>query len=128
MLIDREKAIAIIEKNALGMSWSESPSESGAGFELLKRAEALRALPVSDGVTDEMVERAARAMAIADKKDPDADFRMQGDVFLTVATDTPQIWRTYARKARAALEAALGATVSDGWEDIAIAKFGKLDD
>ena len=52
MLIDREKAITIIEKNALGMSWSENPSESGAGFELLKRAEALRALPVSDGWED----------------------------------------------------------------------------
>ena len=89
MLIDREKAIAIIEKNALGMSWSESPSESGAGFELLKRAEALRALPVSDGVTDEMVERAAKALC--EKLD-------------AIEND----WHGWTGLARAALEAALG--------------------
>lgn len=47
-----EKVLAIVEKNAEGMSWSENPRESGAGFELLKRAQALRSLPTDDGVTD----------------------------------------------------------------------------
>ena len=93
-------------KAVLAAAYEGSQGEAIVGVE--DAIDALRSLPTDDGVTDEMVERAARAMAIADKKDPDADFRMQGDVFLTVATDTPQIWRTYARKARAALEAALG--------------------
>ena len=47
-----DDVLAIVEKNAEGMSWSENPRESGAGFELMKRAEALRALPVSDGWED----------------------------------------------------------------------------
>lgn len=47
-----EDVLAIVEKNAEGMSWSENPHESGAGFELLKRAQALRSLPTDDGWED----------------------------------------------------------------------------
>jgi hypothetical protein len=39
-----EKAAAVVIKGAEGMSWSESASESGAGYELLKRAQAIRNL------------------------------------------------------------------------------------
>jgi hypothetical protein len=38
-----EAAAKIVEKDAEGMSWSESASISGAGFELIKRAAAIRA-------------------------------------------------------------------------------------
>lgn len=51
--------------------------------------EALRSLPTDDGVTDEMVERAARALAESD-------------------TELQIGWRFYVGQARAALQAALG--------------------
>ncbi len=39
----KEAGARIVEKDAEGMSWSESASISGAGFELIKRAKAIRA-------------------------------------------------------------------------------------
>ena len=93
MLIDRNKAIEAY------MSRRYGGSEEVVG--------AIRRIPPA-GVTDEMVELAARALSIADGKNPDADFRDQGNMFLSVATDTPQNWRRYVKKARAALIAAMG--------------------
>lgn len=92
-----EDVLAIVEKNAEGMSWSENPRESGAGFELLKRAQALRSLPTDDGVTDEMVERAAISICHSDGYNP--HLRYDGE--------NPR-WHLNKPKARAALEAALG--------------------
>lgn len=50
---------------------------------------ALRSLPTDDGVTDEMVERAARVLALSNGYEPED-------------------WREWVDDARAALEAALG--------------------
>ena len=54
-----------------------------------------------------MVERVARALCVADRLDPDADWRYTGDVMLTVAIETgkAQRWRIYTSKARAAIAA-----------------------
>jgi len=53
------------------------------------------------------LEEVARALCEADGLDPDADWRDGDGVFLTVAIEPgkQQRWRTYVRKARAALEA-----------------------
>ena len=56
-------------------------------------------------MTDSMKERIARALAIADGRDPDADFRMLDGIMLTVAVDKPEIWRTYLKKVDAVLNA-----------------------
>lgn len=53
------------------------------------------------------VERVSRALCILEGRQPDADWRYQGDVFLTVETDYPQWWRRreYLERARAHLAA-----------------------
>ena len=56
-------------------------------------------------MSDDMVERVARAMCKADGLDPDADWRISDGIMLAVAVDKPERWRTYVRKARAAIEA-----------------------
>lgn len=55
----------------------------------------------------EMVERVARVLCAADRLDPDEDWRVSGGIMLTVAIECgkAQRWRTYAPKARAAIEA-----------------------
>jgi hypothetical protein len=52
-----------------------------------------------------MVERVARALCKEDGLNPDGDWRSGDKVMLTVALDHPERWRTYAAKARAAIEA-----------------------
>lgn len=66
--------------------------------------EALRSLPTDDGVTDEMVERAARAIRTLENGSDDFDslIKHQGQ---KIAGAVLQSLRT---KARAALQAALG--------------------
>lgn len=65
MLINREKAIAKLEALFAKMAknrYDRADESLGREVECISEqvTEALRALPVSDGVTDEMVERAAR--------------------------------------------------------------------
>jgi hypothetical protein len=52
-----------------------------------------------------MLERIARAMCEADGLDPDADCRDCGGITLSVALEHPENWRTYVRKAIAAVKA-----------------------
>lgn len=69
---------------------------------------ALRALPVSDGVTDEMVERAAKTLCelhIRDVRRHDTKLERLEEM-LTASVDFN--WRGFEQQARAALEAALG--------------------
>jgi len=47
----------------------------------------------------------ARSLCVADGNDPDGDFRECGPVFLTVAVDHPERWRTRIREADAILAA-----------------------
>lgn len=60
---------------------------------------------MTESSVPEMVERVARALCIADRLDPDADWRNSGAITLAVAMDDPRRWRIYERKARAAIEA-----------------------
>lgn len=102
MLINREKALeAAINVRAANAGNFE---RSGAVWEAYDKAaldchEALRALPVSDGVTGEMVAAAGKKWQ--------SMCGYAGDI---------------EKPMRAALESALGATVSDGWEDKSLDK------
>lgn len=60
-------------------------------------------------ITPEMIEAAARALCIADRKNPDQDWRMGNGVMLDIALEPgkEQRWRTYECKAKAALTAAV---------------------
>lgn len=51
------------------------------------------------------LERAARAMCVAQRVDPDADFRVCDGVVLAVAVEHPENWRLRARWIAAALRA-----------------------
>ena len=110
MLIKLDEAIAAVDKHYDEMWRSRQHHQAEGNEESVGRldarcrtasqiAEALRALPTVS-VSEEMVERAARALC--EKLD-------------AIEND----WHGFTGLARAALEAALGATVSDGWEDIA---------
>lgn len=61
-------------------------------------------------MTQTMVEKMARAMCLADGKDPEADWRYTGQVMLAVAVEHPETWRTYIRRAKAALLALMEPT------------------
>lgn len=101
--INKQAAIEAVRAALVAHEW---PPQDG-DRQIDDAIAALNALPAVT-VTDDMVERVARALCTADGKDPDADFRNVGEyIKLSVATDKPQNWRTYARKAKAALEAAL---------------------
>ncbi len=52
-----------------------------------------------------MIERVARALCVADRLDPDEDWRLVGNVMLEVEVADPSRWVTYVPKARAALQA-----------------------
>lgn len=58
-------------------------------------------------MSETMKERIARALCIADGKDPDADWRVEPSNGLTldVIDDTPQNWRLYVEKASIVIEA-----------------------
>ena len=59
------------------------------------------------GESESMVERVARALCVADGHEPDSDWRIDGNVMLTVALapGAEKFWRTYEPLARTAIEA-----------------------
>lgn len=54
---------------------------------------------------DKLVELVARAICRANNIDPDSDWRVSGEVMLTVKVDHPEQWRRHVDQARAALTA-----------------------
>lgn len=56
-------------------------------------------------VIDAKTEAVARAICEADGRDPNADWRAQGNVFLTVHDPHPELWRRYLKHAAAAIAA-----------------------
>lgn len=54
---------------------------------------------------DSKVETVARAICVADGKNPDADWRVQGSSMLTVHDPNPELWRQYRPHAEAAIAA-----------------------
>ena len=102
MLINREKAIAAVRSVPAGTTCRGDAI-----------VQALRALPTVS-VTDEMVEVAARAMCWQDTE-------IDGDCEKACLASSKCLGEGvahYRSEARTALEAALGATVSDGWQPI----------
>jgi hypothetical protein len=72
---------------------------------------------MTDRITDEMVEAAARAMAFDDNTyDPDDVIDLVPGAVVNGKTDEVIFWELFASKARAALSAAL--PLMDGWQPI----------
>lgn len=59
---------------------------------------------LSQGVTDDQVEAAARALCVADGRDPDAPFTAAGWPVLMDGREIPN-WKVFVSQARIALEA-----------------------
>jgi hypothetical protein len=72
---------------------------------------------MTDRITDEMVEAAARAMAFDDNTyDPDDVIDLVPGAVVNGKTDEVIFWEVFASKARAALSASL--PLMDGWQPI----------
>lgn len=52
----------------------------------------------------ELIERFCRDMCIIDGLVPDADFRVRGNIVLSVAVEHPENWRMYEMRIRRALD------------------------